>query len=150
LEIERRKLLEIAEQQRAIAIAEQSRAQSEAQAQAEVARAKATAAEEKVFSAREIEIAERQKRIELVRAAQDAERDAIRIKVAAEAEKSAATDRADAQRTEAEGIADADKIRALVAKLSLRDRRRRNPPDERGAERALTCLARLQRPHAAH
>jgi uncharacterized membrane protein YqiK len=117
LEIERRKLLEIAEQQRAIAIAEQSRAQSEAQAQAEVARAKATAAEEKVFSAREIEIAERQKRIELVRAAQDAERDAIRIKVAADAEKSAAADRADAQRTEAEGIADADKIRALVAKL---------------------------------
>jgi uncharacterized membrane protein YqiK len=117
LEIERRQLLEIAEQQRAIAVAEQSRAQSEAQAEAEMARAKAIAAEERVFSAREIEVAERQKQIELLRASQDAERDAIRIKIAAEAEKTAATDRADAQRTEAEGASDAEKIRALVAKL---------------------------------
>jgi uncharacterized membrane protein YqiK len=117
LEIERRQLLEIAEQQRAIAVAEQSRAQSEAQAEAEVARAKAIAAEERVFSAREIEVAERQKQIELLRASQDAERDAIRIKIAAEAEKAAAADRAEAQRTEAEGASDAEKIRALVAKL---------------------------------
>jgi len=117
LEIERRKLLEIAEQQRAIAIAEQSRAQSEAQAVAETARAKMITAEEKVFSAREIEVAERQKQIELVKAAQDAERDAIRIKIAAEAEKAAATDRAAASKTEAEGLAESEKIRALAARL---------------------------------
>jgi uncharacterized membrane protein YqiK len=117
LEIEHRKLLEIAEQQRAIAIAEQSRAQSEAQATAETARAKAISAEEKVFSAREIEIAERQKQIELLKASQDAERDAIRIKIAAGAEKAAAVDRAQASKTEAEGLADAEKIRALAAKL---------------------------------
>ena len=72
LEIERRKALELAEQSRAIAIAEASKAQSEAQALADEARAKAVSAEEKVFSARETEIAERRKQIELITASQEA------------------------------------------------------------------------------
>jgi uncharacterized membrane protein YqiK len=117
LEIERRQLLEIAEQQRAIAVAEQSKSQSEAQAAAEEARALAISAEEKVFSARETEIAERQKQIELIRASQEAEREAIRLKVSAGAEKAAAADRAAAARIDAEGLAEAEKIRALAAKL---------------------------------
>ncbi|MFO1353054.1 MAG: flotillin domain-containing protein [Gammaproteobacteria bacterium] len=117
LEIERRQALEIAEQERAIAIAERSKAQSQAQAEAEVARAKAVEAEEKVFTAREAEVAQRRKQIELIGAAQEAEREALRLRVAAEAEKAAALDRADARRIAAEGEADADKIRALVAKL---------------------------------
>ncbi|MEO6409072.1 MAG: SPFH domain-containing protein, partial [Burkholderiaceae bacterium] len=60
-EIERRLSLELAEQQRAIAIARESKAHSEAHAQAETARALAISAEEKVFTAREVEMAERKK-----------------------------------------------------------------------------------------
>ncbi|HVZ00547.1 MAG TPA: flotillin domain-containing protein [Dongiaceae bacterium] len=117
LEVERRKALELAEQERAVAIAQASKAQSDAQAAAEAARAKAVAAEEKVFSARETEIAERRKQIELIAAAQEAERMAIRIRTEAESEKAAAADRSAARRIEAEGEAEAEKIRALAARL---------------------------------
>jgi uncharacterized membrane protein YqiK len=117
LEVERRKALELAEQDRAIAVAQASRAQSEAQAAAETARAKAVSAEEKVFSARETEVAERRKAIELIGASQDAERQAIRTRVEAESEKAAAGDRSAARRIEAEGDAEADKIRALASRL---------------------------------
>jgi uncharacterized membrane protein YqiK len=117
LEVERRKALELAEQQRAIAIAQASRSQSEAQADAEIARAKAVSAEEKVFSARETEVAERRKAIELIQASQDAERDALRIKIGAQAERLAAVDRAEAQRTNAESEAESEKIRALASRL---------------------------------
>ena len=117
LEIERRKALELAEQDRSIAIAERSRAQSEAQAAADEARAEAVSAEEKVFSAREMEIAERRKSIELVGARQEAEREAIRMRLEAEVSKAVAADRAEAQRLQADGDAEADKIRALAARL---------------------------------
>ncbi len=117
LEVERRKTLELAEQERSIAIAQQSKAQSEAQAEAEAARAEAVAAEEKVFSARDTEVAERRKAIELIQARQEAERAAIGIRVAAEAEKAAAADRGEASRMAAEADAEAEKIRALAAKL---------------------------------
>ena len=117
LEIERRKTLELAEQDRAIAIADKSREQSEAQAVADLARAEAVAAEEKVFSAREVEVAERRKHIELIGATQEIEREAMRLQQLAAAEKHAAADRAAARRTAAEGEAEADKIRALAAKI---------------------------------
>jgi uncharacterized membrane protein YqiK len=117
LEIERRKTLELAEQERAIAIADKSREQSEAQTVADLARAQAVAAEEKVFSAREVEVAERRKHIELIGAAQEVEREAMRLQQLAAAEKHAASDRAAARRTAAEGEAEADKIRALAAKI---------------------------------
>jgi uncharacterized membrane protein YqiK len=71
-----------------------------------------------VFTARETEIAERRKRIEIIAAAQDAERDALRLTVAAGAEKAAAADRGAAVRAEAEAQADAEKIRALASKIS--------------------------------
>jgi uncharacterized membrane protein YqiK len=116
-EIERRKALELAEQQRAIAIALESKAQSEAQAAAEAARAMAVTAEEKVFTAREIEMAERKKAIELIAAAQAAERDAIRLTMAARAEKEASDDRGAAIRAQAEADADAEKIRTLAARI---------------------------------
>ncbi len=73
LEIERRKTIELAEQQRAIAIAEQSKLQSEAQAAADEARASAVAAEERVFTARDTETAERRKRVEISQAEAEAE-----------------------------------------------------------------------------
>jgi uncharacterized membrane protein YqiK len=116
-EIARRQALELAEQQRAIAIAKESKAQSEAQAEAEVARALAVSAEEKVFTAREVEMAERRKQIELIAAAQAAEREALRLTSAAAAEKSASADRGAAIRAQAEADADADRIKAMAAKV---------------------------------
>ncbi|MEN3295259.1 MAG: hypothetical protein V7642_4512 [Burkholderiales bacterium] len=115
--IERRQALELAEQQRAIAVARQSKAQSEAQAAADEARAEAVAAEEKVFSAREIEVAERRKQIELIGASQAAEREGLRLRAAARAEKEASADRGEAIRAQAEADADAEKIRAMAARI---------------------------------
>jgi uncharacterized membrane protein YqiK len=82
LEIARRQAVELAEQQRAIAIADQSRMQSEAQAKADAARAKAVAEEEKVFTAREAEMAERKKLIELANAESEAEASRVRAMAA--------------------------------------------------------------------
>ena len=117
LEISRRRALELAEQQRAIAVAQASQAQSVAQAEADKARADAVAAEERVFSAREVEQAERRKQIELIAARQEAEREGIRLRLSAEAEKAAAADRAEAARLAAEGEADAEKIRSGAWRL---------------------------------
>jgi uncharacterized membrane protein YqiK len=117
LEIARRQAIELAEQQRAIAVAEQSKAQSEAQGAADFARAKAVAEEERVFTARETEMAERRKRIDLSCAEQEAERDALRVRIGAEAERAAAGDRGAAVRVEAEAHADAEKVRAMAARI---------------------------------
>lgn len=125
-EIEQQKTVQLAEQERAIAIAEKSRAQSEAQAAADLARAGAVQAEEQVGTVREIERAERQKKIELVEAAKKAERDMIGITIAAQAEKKAAEDRAqavltaanasaDQRRIQAQADADAERLRAQAA-----------------------------------
>jgi uncharacterized membrane protein YqiK len=119
LEIARRKAIELAEQERAVAVAEQSRAQSVAQAEADRARALAVTAEEQVFTARETEMAQRRKSVELIVAQQEAERDALRLTVAAGAEKAAAADRGAAVRAEAEAEADADKIRSLATRIRL-------------------------------
>ncbi|MBO9514252.1 MAG: hypothetical protein J7549_09050 [Variovorax sp.] len=116
-EIDRRLSLELAEQQRAIAIARESKAQSEAQAEAEAARAQAVAAEEKVFTAREVEMAERKKAIELIAAAQAAERDALRLTTAAQAEKDASADRGAALRAQAEADADAERIKSMAMRV---------------------------------
>ena len=117
LEIARRQAIELAEQQRAIVVAEQSKAQSEAQAAADLARAKAVSEEEKVFTVRETEMAERRKRIDLIGAEQEAERDALRVRIGAEAERAAAGDRGAAVRAEAEAHADAEKVRAIAARI---------------------------------
>ena len=116
-EIERRKALELAEQQRAIAVARESKAQSEAQAEAEEARAQAVAAEERVFTAREVEMAQRKKAIDLIGAQQTVEREALQITAAAAAEKEASGDRGAAIRAQAEADADAERIRAMAHRV---------------------------------
>ena len=145
LEISRRRVLELAEQQRAVAVAEASKAQSVAQAEADAARADAVAAEERVFSAREVEQAERRKQIELIAARQEAEREAIRLRLLAEAEKGAAADRAAASRLAAEGEADAEKIRAAAARL----RHEVEAEGIRGMNEAQTVLTDAARASAA-
>jgi uncharacterized membrane protein YqiK len=154
LEVERRKALELAEQERAVAVAQASKAQSEAQAAAETARAKAVAAEEKVFSARETEVAERRKAIELIAATQEAERQAIRLRTEAEAEKASASDRSAARRIEAEGEAEAEKIRALAARLRYEIEAEGNrlmneaqnvlTPESRGSAMRMKLLEKLE------
>lgn len=116
-EIERRMAMELAEQQRAIAVARESKSQSEAQADAETARALAVSAEEKVFTAREVEMAERKKLIDLIGAAQQAERESLRLTSAAAAEKAASADRGAALVAQAVADADADKIKTLASRL---------------------------------
>ncbi|MFO0042184.1 MAG: SPFH domain-containing protein, partial [Pseudomonadota bacterium] len=125
-DVVKQKMVELAEQDRAIAVAEKSRAQSEAPAAAAAARAQAVRAAEQVETVREVEKADRQKRIELVEAAKEAEREQIAITIAAQAEKQAAEEKADAIRTlatanadqkriEAEAEATAEKLRADAA-----------------------------------
>ena len=116
-EIERRKTVELAEQSRATDVAKASKAESEARASADQARAKAVTEEEKVFTARETEMASRRKQIELIEASMGAEREALRLTVAAGAEKAAAGDRGAAIRAQAQADADADKIRSLAMKI---------------------------------
>lgn len=109
--------IEIARQEQQIAIQNKSREESQAKAEADAARAKAVAAEEQVTSARETEIADRDKRIELIEASKQAERQAIGVKVQAEAEKEAAGNRAAAMRLDAEGEAESEKLRAEAARV---------------------------------
>lgn len=107
LEIASRRALEIEEQERVIAVSEKSRVQFLAQRAAEEARAEQVLAAEQVNTVRERETAQRHKAIELIRAEETAEREAIRVVRAAEAELKATADRAKAQITQAE----ADRIR---------------------------------------
>ncbi len=117
--IDQVRALEIARQEQQIAVQNKSREESQAKAEADAARAKAVQAEEQVATARESEIAERQKKIELIEAAKQAERDAIKIRVDAEADRDAATNRAEAIRREAEGEADATKLRAEADRVKF-------------------------------
>ncbi|EEA91967.1 MULTISPECIES: flotillin family protein [unclassified Pseudovibrio] len=110
--IEKEKVIELTQQDRSIAVSEKSKALSTADAAANEARAVAIKAEEQVVTAREIEVAERQKQVELVVAAQEAERAAISVTVGAEAEKQAAEDHAEAVRLKASGNADQIRIAA--------------------------------------
>jgi len=109
--------IEMARQEQQIAVQNKSREESQARAEADRARAEAVAAEERVVTARENEIAERTKQIELVEASKEAERNAIGVRVAAEAEKQAAADRAAALLQGAQGEAEAEKLRAEAARI---------------------------------
>lgn len=115
--IDQARALEIARQEQQIAVQNKSREESQAKAEADAARAKAVTAEEQVATSRESEIAERQKKIELIEASKVAERDAIKVRVDAEAERDAAQNRAEAVRREAEGAAEAEKLRAEASRV---------------------------------
>ena len=117
IEIERRKALELAEQQRAIAVAVESKQHSEALTKADEARALAVSAEERVFTAREVEVANRQKEIELIATQQDIDRETMRIVQTAQAEENASASRGAAIRANAEADADAEKIRAMAQRI---------------------------------
>ncbi|MDR2881774.1 MAG: flotillin family protein [Azoarcus sp.] len=100
--IQQEKTTTLADQDKQISVSEKSRAQSEAERLANEARAEAARAAEMIGTAREVAIAERNKQVAIVEAQREAEQQAISIKVAAEAEKDAATYQAEAVRTRAE------------------------------------------------
>lgn len=106
LEIRRRETVQIDEQQREIALAVKSRERSDAQAQAEMARAKLVEAQERVQTLRDMEIADRQKQIEVIEAERVALAEATKLKILAEAERAAAQDRADADRLTVAALAE--------------------------------------------
>jgi uncharacterized membrane protein YqiK len=116
-EVGRRTTLDLAEQRRSIALAELSKTQSEAQAAADAARALAVVAEEKVFTARDVETAERKKTIELIAAAQAGEKEALRLHRQVQAEKQAAADRGEAIKSQALAEAEAEQIRIVPARV---------------------------------
>lgn len=118
-EINRDRELEVADQERQIIIAVKSEEESRASASADEARAEATKASESIETARSVATAERAKRIALIEAEREAEREATRIRLAAQAEKDAAQDRAEAHREEARAEADALSIRAEAKKTDL-------------------------------
>ncbi|MEM1353086.1 MAG: flotillin domain-containing protein, partial [Pseudomonadota bacterium] len=118
-EINRDRELEVADQDRQIIIATKSEEESRARASADEARAEATKAAESIETARSVATAERTKRIALIEAEREAEREATRIRLAAQAEKDAAQDRAEAHREEARADADALTIRADAKKTDL-------------------------------
>ncbi|MBL8331098.1 MAG: flotillin family protein [Rubrivivax sp.] len=120
---EQRKQVEIARQDTQIAIANKSREQSDADAAANLARAEAVKAEEAVNTARLVAVAEREKDIQLIEAAKEAEQSAIGVKVSASAEKEAALDRAEAITIEARArqaaaLAEAEGKRAINEALN--------------------------------
>ena len=118
-EIDRDRELEVADQERQIIIAQKSEEESRARASADTARAEATKASEAIETARSVATAERQKQIALIEAEREAEREATKIRLAAQAEKDAAQDRAAARREEAQADADAITIRAAAKKADL-------------------------------
>ncbi|MCR4523025.1 MULTISPECIES: flotillin family protein [Bosea] len=111
-EAEARKITETARIEAAIAVAQKTEEEQAARARADEAKASAITAEEQVTTAREVEIAERAKRIAVIDARRSAEQEATALTVKAEAERQAAENLAAATKIEAEAEAAAAKIRA--------------------------------------
>ncbi|WP_306180569.1 flotillin family protein [Rhizobium sp. AN73] len=111
-EAEARKITETARIEAAIAVAQKVEQEHAARAKADEAKAAAITAEEQVATAREVEIAERAKRIAVIDARKAAEQEATAITVKAEAEREAAENLAAAAKIGAEAEAQAAKIRA--------------------------------------
>lgn len=111
-EIQRKRELDIAGQEARIAVAKKSEELSKADAEAAAARAIMVKAEEQVKTVQEVAAAERAKEIVVIKARETAEQDAVHVIVAADAERKAAEDRAQALRTQAQ--AEADRVRIVA------------------------------------
>jgi uncharacterized membrane protein YqiK len=118
-EIAKERELEVADQERQITVARKSEEESQARASADNACAEAKKASEAIETAHAVAEAERQKRIALIEAEKEAERQATAIRLAATAKKDTASDRASAKLEEAQADADAIKVRAEAKKADL-------------------------------
>ena len=115
--VERERAIEIANQEKAIAVAAKSEEQSQAQAKANEALTLAVRAEQAVETTRATATADREKQIALISASREAEQKAIAVKVAAEAEKDAASNRAAAVKIKAEADRVAFEVEATGKRL---------------------------------
>ncbi len=141
------------EQEQSILVANKSKDQAAADAAAAEARAKAVQMEERVTTAREVEIAERSKSVVLVKAQERAQEQATALVVSAEAELKAADNKAAARVKEAEGERDAAVLRAAgtvaegeAAALALskkNDALNQLSPEQVAMQRCLAILQAL-------
>jgi len=111
-EVGRKKDVELADLDRAIALEEKTKEHTAAQAEVDKTRALMVKAQEQVITARQIEIAERQKAIDIIDAHKKAEREAVILKEAAEAKMKATMSEAETFKIAAGG--QADKIRKIA------------------------------------
>ena len=119
LEVERDRTVELTELDKEIALLEKSKERSESRIESEAARAKAVRAEEQVETARDSEIANRRREVELLLAQKDAEEQRIQVGV----DRIRAAVDAEAQRllNEAENVL-TDQARVSVFQRKLLDR----------------------------
>ena len=97
-EIKKRKNLEIEEKDRELEVIAKTVEVLSAVEEKEHARAQAVVAEEQVLSAQEVEVAERDKKLQLINAEKEGESEAIQITTLARAEKEAAQEREQAEK----------------------------------------------------
>ena len=97
-EIKKRKNLEIEEKDRELEVIAKTVEVLSAVEDKEHARAQAVVAEEQVLSAQEVEVAERDKKLQLINAEKEGESEAIQITTLARAEKEAAQEREQAEK----------------------------------------------------
>jgi uncharacterized membrane protein YqiK len=116
-DVEREKVIEVANQDKAIVVAAKSEEQSQAQAKANAALAEAVKSEQAVETTRATATADREKQIALISASREAEQKAIAVRVAAEADKDAASNRAAAVKIKAEADRVAYEVEATGKKL---------------------------------
>lgn len=110
--VEKARDIALAQQDKSIQIAMKSEEEAAATAKANLAKAGAVKAEEQVETARKTEVANRDKAIAVIKAEEEAEQQAVSVRVTAQAEKSAAEDRASAVITLAEAEKQRDVLRA--------------------------------------
>ena len=97
-EIEKLKQLQLEEQEKDLIVTKKAMEVLKANADKEIVRAKVAESEEKVISARDLEVAERMKAVELINASKQVEREAIQVTTLAKAEKEASQDREQAEK----------------------------------------------------
>ena len=112
--IKKEETLKLAEQEKSIKVSQKTKAEAAARSEANIAQAKEIKTKEEIITARETEIANREKALAIIKARQEAEETAVGKKTLALAEKEASLDIAEALKIEADGEAEAIKIRAIA------------------------------------
>jgi Uncharacterized protein conserved in bacteria len=145
--IEKARDLALSEQDKKIKLAEKTEAEAAATAKANLAKAEAVKAEEQVETARKTEVANRDKAIAVIQAEQEAEQEAVAVRVTAQAEKQAAEDRAAAIVQQAQAEKDRDTLRAegikAVGTAEAEALERRNAAENNLSEGAANLRLRL-------
>ena len=145
--IEKARDLALSEQDKKIKLAEKTEAEAAATAKANLAKAEAVKAEEQVETARKTEVANREKAIAVIKAEQEAEQEAVGVRVTAQAEKQAAEDRAAAIVQQAQAEKERDTLRAegilAVGTAEAEALERRNAAENNLTETAANLRLRL-------